>query len=166
MQQLDLVSDVSSVTIRYATRSDVPVLLQLIRELAEYEKLADEVVATGEGLTNTLFGPRPYAEVLLAEKEEKTVGFCLFFYNYSTFLAKPGLYIEDIFVRSEYRGKSIGKTLFKKVSAIAREKGCGRIEWWVLEWNKPAIAFYANMGAKPMDEWTVYRLTEDQFANL
>ncbi len=166
MSPLDVISEVSSVTIRSANKSDVPVILNLIRALAEYEKLADEVVATEEGLAYTLFGSRPYAEVLLAEENGEAAGFCLFFYNYSTFLGKPGLYIEDIFVRPEYRGKGIGKALFKKVAAIAQEKNCGRIEWWVLDWNEPTIQFYKNMGAKPMDEWTVYRLTEDQFANL
>jgi GNAT superfamily N-acetyltransferase len=166
LSPLDVISEVSSVTIRSANKSDVPVILNLIRALAEYEKLADEVVATEEGLAYTLFGSRPYAEVLLAEENGEAAGFCLFFYNYSTFLGKPGLYIEDIFVRPEYRGKGIGKALFKKVAAIAQEKNCGRIEWWVLDWNEPTIQFYKNMGAKPMDEWTVYRLTEDQFANL
>jgi GNAT superfamily N-acetyltransferase len=165
MQPLDLI-DASSLTIRHASKSDTRVILQLIRELAEYERMPNEVVATEAGLSDTLFGPRAYAEVLLVEEKGEAVGFCLFFYNYSTFLGKPGLYIEDLYVRPEHRGKGIGKKLFKEIAAIAREKNCGRIEWWVLDWNKPAIAFYAGMGAKPMDEWTVYRLTEDQFANL
>jgi len=152
-------------SIREATVSDVPVILQLIRELADYEQLANEVVATEAGLADTLFGERRYAEVLLAEEGEPA-GFCLFFHNYSTFLGKPGIYIEDLFVRPEYRGKSIGKALFNKVAKIAFERQCGRLEWAVLDWNKSAIAFYVAMGAKLMDEWKIYRLTEDQFANL
>ena len=153
----------TSTGIRFATHEDIPSILQLIRELAQYEKLGHEVVATEEGLEHTLFGPKSYAEVLLAEEDGKPAGFCLFFHNYSTFLAKPGLYVEDIFIRPEHRGKGMGKALFAEVARIARERQCGRIEWWVLDWNKPAIDFYARMGARPMNEWTVYRLTEEQF---
>jgi len=153
----------STCVIRFASRKDVPVILSLIRGLAEYEKLSQEVVATEAALEQTLFGPKSYAEILLAEEEGNVCGFCLFFHNYSTFLAKPGLYIEDIFVHPGYRGKAIGKTLFSEVKRLALERQCGRIEWAVLDWNKPAIDFYASMGAKPMNEWTTYRLTEEQF---
>ena len=154
----------ADVAFRPATRADAPLILSLIRELAEYEQLAHEVVATQEGLENTLFGTTSYAEVILAEENGEPCGFCLFFHNYSTFLAKPGLYIEDIFVRPQFRGRGIGKALFDEVAAVASARGCGRIEWWVLDWNKPAIDFYESMGAKPMSEWTVYRLTHEQFA--
>jgi len=152
-----------NVAVRFATSKDVPVILSLIKELAEYEKLSAEVVATQNALEKTLFGPKSYAEVILAEEDGDAIGFCLFFHNYSTFLGKPGLYIEDIFVKPAHRGKGIGKALFMEMSRLAAERDCGRIEWWVLDWNKPAIDFYANLGAKPMDEWTVYRLTEDKF---
>ncbi len=154
--QLDLAA-------RFATREDVPVILAMIKELAEFEQLAQDVVATKEGLKKTLFGAKSYAEVLLAENAEGIAGFCLFFHNYSTFLAKPGLYIEDIYVRERARGQGIGKTLFAEIERIAAARDCGRIEWWVLDWNQPAIDFYETMGAKPMNEWTVYRLTEAQF---
>lgn len=162
--QLDMAAD--TLTIRIADVSDTSVLLALIRELAEYERLADQVVATEEDIAKTLFGQTPYAEVLLAEENGLPVGFCLYFYSYSTFIGKPGLYIEDIFVRPDYRGRNIGNALFKKTASVARERGCGRMEWSVLDWNKSAISFYTKMGAKPMNEWTVYRLTEEQFANL
>lgn len=153
-------------TIRLATRTDTPVILAMIHELAEYEKLAHEVKATREGLENTLFGTPSYAQVLLAEEEGEIAAFCLFFHNYSTFLSQPGVYIEDIFVRPGFRGRGIGKKVFAKVADIARERNCGRIEWWVLDWNKDAIEFYKTMGATAMDEWTVYRLTQEQFAKM
>ena len=149
---------------RQATEADVPHILALIRELADYEKLSHEVVATAEALKRTLFGAKAYAEVVLAEVEGAVAGFCLSFHNYSTFLAKPGIYIEDIFVREAYRGMGIGKQFFQELKDIASARDCGRIEWWVLDWNKPAIGFYETMGAVAMDEWTVYRLTEEKFA--
>lgn len=152
--------------IRTATPQDVPQILALIHELADYEKLSHEVVATVESLERTLFGPKSYGEVLLAEADGEVAGFCLFFHNYSTFLGKPGLYIEDIFVRPTHRGAGIGKALFAQAARIANERGCGRMEWWVLDWNKPAIDFYRKMGAAPMDAWTVFRLTEQQFEHL
>lgn len=155
-----------SVAMRSATVEDTPVILSLIRELAEYEKLLDEVAADEKTLRESLFGKHPRAEVILAEVENDVAGFCLFFHNFSTFLGKPGIYIEDIFVRPAYRAQGIGKRFYGELSAIAKERGCGRIEWWVLNWNKPAIDFYQRLGAKPMDEWTVYRLTEEAFKKL
>ena len=145
--------------IRPATEDDVPLILHFIRELAEYEKLRHEAVATEEQIRQTLFGPRPYAEVVFAELEGEPVGFALYFHNYSTFLGKPGLYLEDLFVRPEVRGRGVGRRLLAHLAAIAKERGCGRMEWFVLDWNEPAIRFYRSLGARPMDEWTVYRLT-------
>lgn len=144
--------------IRFAQAADTPVILGFIRALAEYEKLEHECVATEESLRATLFGPRPYAEVLLIEEGGKAHGFALFFHNYSTFLAKPGIYLEDLFVAPAARGKGYGKALLAKLAEIAVERGCGRLEWSVLDWNQPAIDFYLSLGARPMDEWTVYRV--------
>lgn len=152
--------------IRPATRADAPIILSLIHELAEYEKLPHEVKATIEGLEKTLFSTTSYAEVLLAEEEGEIAAFCLFFHNYSTFLSKPGIYIEDIFVRPNFRSRGIGKKLFAKIAEIARERDCGRIEWWVLDWNKDAIDFYKTMNATAMNEWTVYRLSKEQFDKM
>lgn len=154
------------VLITKATQDDVPVILQLIKELAEYEKLAHEVVADETTIACSLFGERAYAEVLLAKIDNEPVGFCLFFHNFSTFLGKPGLYIEDLFVKPSHRGAGIGKQLFAEVSNIADNRDCGRVEWWVLDWNKDAIAFYEKLGAEAMDEWTVYRLQKEQFQKL
>ena len=151
---------------RLATKADAPVILTLIRELAEYEKLAHEVTATVTDLEKTLFGPTSYAEVLLAEVNGETAGFCLFFHNYSTFLGKPGIYIEDVYIRPAFRGQGLGKTLFATVAAIARNRNCGRIDWSVLDWNESAIELYRQMGATPMNEWTVYRLNKEQFEKM
>lgn len=156
----------SKVLIRPAGPKDLPVILQLIRELAEYEKLTHEVAATEENLATTLFGPRPYAEVLIAEEGDNPAGFCLFFHNFSTFLSKPGIYLEDMFVRPIYRNKGIGKMFFAQLARIASERGCGRIEWSVLDWNAPSIEFYKKLGAVALDEWTIYRLTEEKFRKL
>jgi GNAT superfamily N-acetyltransferase len=145
--------------IRSATPVDVPIIANLILALAEYEKLLDQVVLDEARLHEHLFGPRPYAECLIAEHESKPVGFALYFFNYSTFLANPGIYLEDLFVLPENRGEGHGKALLKGVAARAVEEGCGRLEWSVLNWNKPAIDFYESLGAVPMNEWTVYRLT-------
>lgn len=136
-------------------------ILELIGELAEYERLRHEVVATEDDLRRTLFGERPAAEVVLAEVEgaASPVGFALFFHNYSTFLGRPGLYLEDLFVRSAWRGRGIGRRMLEHLARIAVERGCGRFEWWVLDWNEPAIRFYRSIGAVPMDEWTVQRVT-------
>lgn len=144
--------------IRFAERSDVAVIAELIRGLARYEKLEHEVTMTAERLESSLFGPRPYAETLLAEEEGEAVGFALFFHNYSTFLGKPGIYLEDLFVVPEQRGSGIGRALLERLARIAVERDCGRLEWAVLDWNRDAIAFYERLGAKPNSEWTVYRL--------
>jgi GNAT superfamily N-acetyltransferase len=145
--------------IRPATPDDVPTISRLIRALAEYERLAHEVVLNEAQLQEHLFGPRPYAEVLLAEDAGVVVGFALFFPNYSTFLGKPGLYLEDLFVEPAHRGKGYGKALLVALARLAVERGCGRLDWSVLDWNKPAINFYRALGAVPKNEWTVYRLT-------
>jgi len=152
--------------IRPATRADVPVILGFIRDLAEYEKLAHEVVATEEALARTMFGPKAYAESLIAEIDGKPAGFALFFHNFSTFLGKPGLYIEDIYVAPEHRSHGLGMRFFKELAKLAVERDCGRMEWWVLDWNEPAIAFYQKLGAEPMDEWTVQRLNRRQLEAL
>jgi GNAT superfamily N-acetyltransferase len=145
--------------IRPATRADVPVIAGLIRALAEYENLTHEVVLDEKRLGEHLFGAQRCAEVLLAEEEGTVVGFALFFHNYSTFLCRPGIYLEDLFVRPELRGQGHGKALLAALAKLAIERGCGRLEWSVLNWNEPALRFYRALGARPMDEWTVYRLT-------
>ena len=153
-------------TIRAATVDDVPVILELIRALATYERAPNGVTATEKGLTEVLFDEKPSAEVLLAFENETAVGFAVFFHNFSTWLGRPGLYLEDLFVRPEHRGKGYGRALLIYLAKIARERGCGRMEWAVLDWNKPAIEFYRKLGAKPLDEWTVFRLTRDGIAKL
>lgn len=145
--------------IRPASSGDVPSIAHLIRALAEYEKLAHCVVLDEADLRDHLFGPRPYAEVLIAEDEGKVVGFALFFHNYSTFLGKPGIYLEDLFVLPEFRGRGHGKALLVELAKLATARDCGRVEWSVLNWNTPAIEFYKSLGAQAMDEWMVYRLT-------
>ena len=149
-----------------ATERDVPLILQLITELAAYEKLAHHVVATEAALRQTLFGERPAAEVVIACAGEEPIGFALWFHNYSTFLAKPGLYLEDLFVRPEWRGRGVGKALLTHLARIAVERGCGRMEWSVLDWNAPAIGFYRGLGAEVMEEWRICRLTGDTLAAL
>lgn len=144
----------------------MPLILAFIRELAEYEKLRHEAVVTEAQLRETLFGPRPYAEVVLAEVEGEALGFALYFHNYSTFLGRPGLYLEDLYVRPEARGMGIGRRLLVHLARVARERGCGRMEWSVLDWNEPAIGFYRALDARPMDEWTVFRLTGEALAAL
>jgi GNAT superfamily N-acetyltransferase len=153
------------ISFREANEIDIPLILQFINELAEYEEMADQVVATEDTLRNNLFGEKCYAEVIFALVDGTETGFVLFFHNYSTFLGKPGIYIEDLFVRPEYRGKGIGKKLLGKIAQLAEERDCGRVEWWVLNWN-PARKFYESIGAKSMDEWTVYRLTGDNLKEL
>ncbi len=154
-------------TIRPAHEGDVPVILRLIQGLAEYERLADQAVATEADLRATLFGPRPYAEVVLAEGADvgagfsrpDVLGFALFFHNYSTFRGKPGIYLEDLFVIPEARGRGVGKALLLHVRDIAVDRGCGRMEWAVLSWNEPAIGFYRKLGAEPMEDWRLCRIT-------
>jgi GNAT superfamily N-acetyltransferase len=155
-----------NIAIRAATVDDVPVILELIRALATYERAPNDVTATEKGLTEVLFGEKPAAEVLLAFENETAVGFAVFFHNFSTWLGRPGLYLEDLFVRTEDRGKGYGRALLIQLANIARDRGCGRMEWAVLDWNEPAIEFYRKLGAKPMDEWTVFRLTRDGIAEL
>jgi GNAT superfamily N-acetyltransferase len=153
-------------SIRPATVTDVPVILQLIRDLAAYERAPNEVTATKEQLVDVLFGKKPAAEVLLAFENGTPVGFAVFFHNFSTWLGQPGIYLEDLFVKPEMRGKGYGRALLVDLAKIARERGCGRMEWAVLNWNDPAIQFYRKLGAKPMDEWTVFRLAHDGIAKL
>jgi GNAT superfamily N-acetyltransferase len=152
--------------IRAATVEDVSIILELIRDLATYERAPQEVVATEDQLVEVLFGEQPAAEVLLAFEGRTPVGFALYFYNFSTWLGRPGLYLEDLFVKPEKRGKGYGRALLVELAKIARDRGCGRMEWAVLDWNEPAINFYRALGAKPMDEWTVFRLTRDEIARL
>jgi GNAT superfamily N-acetyltransferase len=155
-----------SFTIRPANVGDVPLILDLVRALATYERAPNEVTATEAGLRGVLFGAKPAAEVLLAFENETAVGFAVFFHNFSTWLGLPGLYLEDLFVRPECRGKGYGRALLIYLAKIARDRGCGRMEWAVLDWNEPAIQFYRKLGAKPMDEWTVFRLTRDGITKL
>lgn len=190
--------DPESLRLRAATEDDVALILAFIQELAEYERLRHEAVVTEARLRETLFGPRPYAEVVIAEVDEAPgagpgagpgavsgagpgaepgagsreepgaypVGFALFFHNYSTFLGRPGLYLEDLYVRPEARGRGIGRRLLVHLAGIAKERGCGRMEWSVLDWNEPAIGFYRSLGARPMDEWTVFRVTGEALEAL
>ena len=153
-------------TIRPATVTDVPVILELIRALATYERAPSEVTASEETLREVLFGEKPAAEVLLLFEGEIAAGFAVFFHNFSTWLGRPGLYLEDLFVRPEHRGKGYGRALLIQLAKIARERDCGRMEWAVLDWNEPAIEFYRKLGAKPMDEWTVFRLTRAGIGQL
>ena len=156
----------STPTFRFATPDDTALILSLVRELAEYEKLSHEVVATEEDLREALFGPRPAAEALLAEVDGEAAGFALFFHNFSTFLGRRGLYLEDLFVRPRFRGQGLGKALMVRLARIALERGCGRFEWWVLDWNAPSIAFYRSLGAVGMDEWTVQRVSGEALRRL
>jgi GNAT superfamily N-acetyltransferase len=153
-------------SIRPARVSDVPIILQLIRDLATYERAPNDVTATEEQLIDVLFGEKPAAEVLLAFEGAEPVGFAVFFHNFSTWLGRAGVYLEDLFVKPEHRGKGYGRALLVDLAKIARDRGCGRMEWAVLDWNEPAIEFYKKLGAKPMDEWTVFRLTRDGIAQL
>jgi len=161
-----LFTSVPGFEIRPATEADVPVILSFVKQLAEYEKLAHEAVATDAAIRDTLFGNRRVAEVAIGYFEAKPVGFVLFFYNYSTFLGRPGLYIEDLFVEEAYRRRGFGRALLLHVARLAQERGCGRLEWSVLDWNEPAIEFYKKLGAVPMSDWTVYRITGDSLRRL
>jgi GNAT superfamily N-acetyltransferase len=152
--------------IRAATEEDVPLLLSLIRELAEYERLSHEVVATEETLRDALFGGRQVAETLLAYLGAEPVGFALFFHNFSTFLGRPGIYLEDLYVRPACRGAGVGRALLVHIAGLARDRNCGRLEWSVLDWNEPAIGFYESIGASPVSGWTVYRVTGKALEDL
>lgn len=151
--------------IRFATEKDTGLILDFIKGLAEYEKMADEVVATPEILKEWIFEKKK-AEVIFAVENGKEVGFALFFHNFSTFLGRSGIYLEDLFVLPEYRGKGHGKALLKELAKITVERGCGRLEWCCLDWNKPSIDFYLSLGAKPMDDWTIYRMTGEELKNF
>jgi GNAT superfamily N-acetyltransferase len=164
--RLDPMSKASPFSLRFATPDDVPVILACIRGLAEYERLAHEVVATEALLRETLFGARPAAEVILAFDGDEAAGFALFFHNYSTFLARPGVYLEDLFVFPRFRGRGLGRLLLARLARIALDRGCGRLEWSVLDWNVDAIRFYQSVGAQAMSDWTVNRVTGDALHSL
>ena len=149
-----------------ATEADLPLVLEFIRGLAEYERLAHEVVATEDLLRASLFGPRPYAECVIARWGGEPAGFALFFHNFSTFLARPGIYLEDLFVKPAMRGHGIGRALLRRLAQLAVERGCGRLEWSVLDWNEPAIGFYKSLGAVPLDDWTIFRVRGEALEEL
>ncbi|HEY7322329.1 MAG TPA: GNAT family N-acetyltransferase [Candidatus Binatia bacterium] len=161
-----IASDNRGLQIKSATESDVPVILSFIKKLARYERLSHEVVATEESLRETLFGSRQTAEVAIGYLETTPVGFVLFFHNYSTFLGKPGLYIEDLYVDEAYRRRGYGRALLLYVARLAKERGCGRLEWSVLDWNQPAIDFYKKLGALPMSDWTIFRISGKRLDEL
>jgi GNAT superfamily N-acetyltransferase len=165
-KQIVIAMGTTGFEIKSATEADIPIILSFIQKLARYERLSHEVVATEELLRKTLFGSRPTAEVAIGYLETKPVGFVLFFHNYSTFLGKPGLYIEDLFVDEEYRRRGCGRALLLHVARLAKERDCGRLEWAVLDWNQPAIDFYKKLGALPMSEWTVFRITGKRLDRL
>lgn len=152
--------------IRPATPDDCATIANLIRELAVYERLEHEAKATPDAIRRNLFGERPYAEALIAEEAGEPVGFALFFHNFSTFQGRPGIYLEDLFVKPEHRGRGHGKGLLARLARIAVERGCGRFEWSVLDWNEPSIGFYRSLGARPMDEWTIYRVEGEALERL
>ena len=154
-----------NLSFRYAEEKDVPQILFFIRELAAYENMSDEVVATEELLKEWIFEKKK-AEVLFAVLNGEEIGFALFFHNFSTFLGRAGLYLEDLYVRPEYRGKGCGKAILQKLAKIAEERGCGRLEWWCLDWNRPSIDFYLSLGAEAMEDWTVYRLAGDHLKKM
>lgn len=154
-----------NLTFRYAKESDTALILQFIKDLAEYEKMLDEVVATEDTLHEWLFD-RKKAEVLFAVSDGTEVGFALFFHNFSTFLGRAGIYLEDLYVKPEYRGCGYGKSILKKLAQIAVERGCGRLEWWCLDWNRTSIDFYLSLGAEPMEDWTVYRIAGNKLKSM
>jgi GNAT superfamily N-acetyltransferase len=155
-----------SITIRPATAEDVSLVFKFIHELAEYERLSHAVVATEDDIRASLFGPRPYAECVIACISAQPVGFALFFHNYSTFLGRPGIYLEDLYVRPSARGKGVGRRLLVYLAQVAIERGCGRLDWQVLNWNEPAIRFYRSLDARPIDEWTTFRLSGEALERL
>ncbi len=152
--------------IRAAVEDDLPLILRFIRKLAEYERLSHEMVATEDGLRETLFGGRKTAEVIIGEYHHVPVAFAIYFHNYSTFLGRPGIYLEDLYVDEEYRGNGFGFAMFRYIAQLARDRKCGRLEWAVLDWNEPAIQFYKKLGAVAMSDWTVYRLTGEALKEL
>lgn len=153
------------VEFRFAERKDSALILQFIKDLADYEKMAEEVIADEQTLEKWIFDKQK-AEVIFALKDGTEIGFALFFHNFSTFLGRAGIYLEDLFVRPEFRGKGYGRAILKKLAQIAVERDCGRLEWWCLDWNKPSIDFYLSLGAEPMSDWTVYRIAGDTLKNL
>ena len=159
-------SDSSELSLNMATEQDVPQILIFIKALAEYERLAGAVVATEDGLRQSLFGARAYAECVIARWNGQPAGFALFFHNFSTFLGRPGLYLEDLFVKPELRGKGVGRALLQHLARLATDRNCGRLEWSVLDWNESAIGFYRSLGAEPLDEWTVFRLKGEALNRL
>ncbi len=159
-------SDSPQLSLTMATERDVPQILFFIKALAEYERLGGAVVATEEGLRQSLFGERAYAECVIATWNGQPAGFALFFHNFSTFLGQPGLYLEDLFVKPELRGKGVGRALLKHLARLATNRNCGRLEWSVLDWNETAIGFYKSLGAEPLDEWTVFRLKGEALTRL
>lgn len=156
---------IENFTIRFAKEEDTKLILDFIKELADYEKLLKEVEATEEILKDSLFIQKK-AEVIIGEYDGKPVGFALFFHNFSTFLGRPGLYLEDLYIRPELRNKGLGKIMLSYLGKLAMERNCGRLEWWCIDWNEPSIKFYKGLGAKPMDEWTVYRVTDSALIKL
>jgi GNAT superfamily N-acetyltransferase len=160
------VHDAAAIRLRPAAPADVALVLGFIRELAEYERLSHEVVATEAGVAAALFGPRPFAEVVIAEAGDEPAGFALFFHNFSTFVGRPGIYLEDLYVRPAMRGRGVGARLLAHLAAVAVERGCGRLEWSVLDWNEPAIGFYRRLGARAMDQWTVFRVEGESLSRL
>jgi len=158
-----MVNNVNSPLIRPAVETDIPLIFTFIKELAEYERLSDQVKVTEDMLKESLFGSRKYAEVLIAEYAGEPAGQALFFHNFSTFVGRPGIYLEDLYVRPHLRGKGIGKALLQSLINLAKERNCGRVEWAVLDWNTPSIEFYKSLGASPLNDWIIFRLTEDKF---
>ena len=159
-------SDSPELSLTMATERDIPQILTFIKALADYERLADAVVATEEGLRLSLFGRRPYAECVMACWNGEPAGFALFFHNFSTFLARPGLYLEDLFVKPGLRGKGVGRALLQYLAKLAVDRDCGRLEWSVLDWNESAIGFYKSIGALPLDQWTIFRLDGEALERL
>jgi len=163
---MELQTKISKFLIKETTTSDIPLILNFIKGLAEYEKLAHKVVATEDGLRETLFENNPKAEVIFGVYKNEPVAFALFFHNYSTFLGRPGIYLEDLYVKPEYRGKGFGKVMLSYLAKLAKDRKCGRLEWSVLDWNEPALKFYKTIGARKMDEWTTQRLDGDALEEL
>ncbi len=159
-------SDARDLSLTMATEQEVPLILTFIKSLAEYERLTDAVVATEDGLRQSLFGPKPCAECVIARWQGEPAGFALFFHNFSTFLGRPGIYLEDLFVNPEFRGKGVGRALLQFLAKLAQERNCGRLEWSVLDWNESAIGFYKSIGAVPLEEWTIFRLKDEALSRL